>query len=237
MPTAASAPVATVVTSWQSGVLDPQGPVAAAQLTILGNATVIMLAVIVPIILLTPALAWWYRKGNAKARYRPEFDYSGPLEIVTWSIPLLVIIFLGGIAWLGAHALDPHRPLDSKAQPLVVEVVSLDWKWLFIQPAAGVASVNRLVVPAGVPLRLQLSSATVMNSFFVPQLGSQIYAMPNMTTQLNLMADRPGTYPGFSAQFSGEGFSNMRFDLVALSPADYEVWGRASPRCARAAGR
>ncbi|MEO6662208.1 MAG: cytochrome ubiquinol oxidase subunit II, partial [Rubrivivax sp.] len=125
---------------------------------------------------------------------------------------------------------DPHKPLASEQPPLDVQVVSLDWKWLFIQPAAGVASVNRLVVPAGTPLRLLLTSATVMNSFFVPQLGSQLYTMPRMTTQLHLMADRPGIYPGFSAQFSGDGFSSMRFELVALAPADYQRWLQTAQR-------
>jgi cytochrome o ubiquinol oxidase subunit 2 len=210
--------------AWQHGVLDPQGPVAAAERTILANATVIMLAVIVPVIVLTLAFAWWFRAGNKWARRDPDWAYSGPIEVTVWSIPALVVLFLGGIAWIGSHALDPARPLTARVAPLEVQVVSLDWKWLFIYPRQGVASVNRLVVPAGVPLRLQLTSATVMNSFFVPQLGSQIYTMAGMTTSLHLQADRPGTYAGLSAQFSGDGFSDMRFDTVALAPAQFEAW-------------
>lgn len=213
-----------LISDWKAGVLDPHGPIAAAQYTILINATVIMLAVIVPIIVATLAIAWWFREGNAGARRRPQWAYSGPVEVTVWSIPLLVILFLGGIAWLGAHDLDPSRPIASKTTPLEIQVISLDWKWLFIYPGQNIASVNRLVVPAGVPLRLRLTSAGVMNSFFVPQLGSQIYTMAGMTTTLNLQADKPGTYAGLSAQFSGDGFSDMRFTTVALSQSDFDHW-------------
>jgi cytochrome o ubiquinol oxidase subunit II len=210
--------------SWQHGVLDPQGPVGAAERTILANATVIMLAVIVPVILLTLGFAWWFRASNPHAKRKLDWAYSGPIEVTVWSIPMLVILFLGGIAWVGAHDLDPHAPLAGETKPLDVQVVSLDWKWLFIYPSEGLASVDQLVVPAGVPLRLRLTSATVMNSFFVPQLGSQIYTMPGMKTTLNLRADHPGTYPGLSAQFSGDGFSDMRFNIVALAPDDFRAW-------------
>jgi cytochrome o ubiquinol oxidase subunit II len=210
--------------TWQNGVLDPHGPVAAAERTILLNATVIMLAVIVPVILLTLAFAWWFRAGNKSARRLPDWEYSGPIEVTVWSIPTLVIFFLGGIAWVGSHDLDPARPIVSSGEPVDVEVVSLDWKWLFIYPEQGVASVNRLVVPVGRPLHMQLTSTSVMNSFFIPQLGSQIYTMAGMTTTLNLQADEPGTYPGLSAQFSGDGFSDMRFDAVVTSPADFASW-------------
>ncbi|MCK9686766.1 ubiquinol oxidase subunit II [Scleromatobacter humisilvae] len=210
--------------AWQQGVLDPHGPIAAAERTILLNATVIMLAVIVPVIVLTLAFAWWFRAGNKWARRDPAWAYSGPIEVTVWAIPALVVLFLGGIAWIGSHDLDPARPVASKAPPLEVQVVSLDWKWLFIYPRLGVASVNRLVVPAGTPLRLQLTSASVMNSFFVPQLGSQIYTMAGMTTTLHLQADNPGAYAGLSAQFSGDGFSDMRFDVVATTPAQFAQW-------------
>ena len=224
--------------SWQ-GVLDPHGPVAAAERTILLNATVIMLAVVVPVILLTLAFAWWFRAGNKWARRDPDWAYSGPVEVTVWSIPTLVVLFLGGIAWIGSHELDPARPVASTAQPMNVQVVSLDWKWLFIYPDLGVASVNRLVVPAGTPLKLQLTSASVMNSFFVPQLGSQIYTMAGMTTTLHLQADRAGSYAGLSAQFSGDGFSDMRFDTVAMPPAQFAQWlasARASSATLDAAG-
>jgi len=210
--------------AWAHGVLDPQGPVAAAERAILANATVIMLAVVVPVILMVLAFAWWFRAGNRWARRDPEWAYSGAVELTVWAVPALIVLFLGGIAWIGSHELDPRKPLASTVAPLKVQVVSLDWKWLFIYPDLGVASVNRLVVPAGAPLQLQLTSASVMNSFFVPQLGSQIYTMAGMTTTLHLQADRPGTFPGLSAQFSGDGFSDMRFDAVALSPAAFAQW-------------
>ena len=207
------------------GVLDPQGPIGAAERLILVNATVVMLAVIIPVIILTLGFAWWFRAGNTKAQYLPDWEYSGPIELIVWSIPALVVVFLAGMAWISTHDLDPPRPLASAtAKPIDIQVVSLDWKWLFIYPEQGVASVNRLVVPAGAPLHFSITSSGVMNSFFVPQLGSQIYAMAGMTTQLYLQADKPGTYPGRSVQFSGDGFSDMRFDVVALEPAAFDDW-------------
>jgi cytochrome o ubiquinol oxidase subunit 2 len=209
------------------GVLDPQGPIGAGERLILINATVVMLAVIIPVIVLTLGFAWWFRAGNTKARYMPDWEYSGPVELVVWSIPALVVVFLGGMAWISSHDLDPPKPLASAtAKPLEIQVVSLDWKWLFIYPEQGVASVNRLTVPAGTPLHFSITSSGVMNSFFVPQLGSQIYAMAGMTTRLVLQADKPGTYPGRSVQFSGDGFSDMRFDVVALEPAAFDDWVR-----------
>jgi cytochrome o ubiquinol oxidase subunit II len=207
-----------------SGVLDPHGPVGGAERTILFNATVIMLAVIVPVILATGLFAWWFRAGNRRARRMPDWAYAGRIEFVVWAIPTLVILFLGGIAWIGSHDLDPQTPISGTAAPLDIDVVSLDWKWLFIYPGLGVASVNRLVVPVGTPLRFRLTSAGVMNSFFIPQLGSQIYTMAGMTTQLNLKADEPGNFEGLSAQFSGEGFSDMRFDVAAVQPQAFLQW-------------
>lgn len=212
-------------TGWfSSGVLDPKGPVASAEHLILLNATVIMLAVILPVIVLTLAFAWWFRKGNRRARRLPNWSYSGPLEVVVWSIPLLVILFLGGIAWLGSHDLDPRKSLASEQAPLDIQVVSLDWKWLFLYPDGGVATVNHLVVPTGRPLRFHLTSTSVMNSFFVPQLGSQIYTMAGMATELHLQADHAGTFPGLSAQFSGDGFSDMRFMVDAVPPQAFTEW-------------
>jgi cytochrome o ubiquinol oxidase subunit 2 len=207
-----------------AGVLDPQGPVASAERLILLNATAIMLVVVVPVIVLTIAFAWWYRASNARAAYRPDWSYSGEIELVVWSIPTMVVILLAGVAWTGSHQLDPPRKLESNATPIRIEVVSLDWKWLFIYPDEQVAAVNQLVVPAGAPIEFSLTSATVMNSFFVPQLGSQIYTMPGMTTRLNLLAERPGNYPGLSAQFSGDGFSDMRFLVHAVPASEFEGW-------------
>ena len=214
------------------GQLSPAGPVSEAERTLFFDSLVIMLAIVIPVIIATIGFAWWYRSSNRRARRAPDFVYSGRVELVTWSIPTLVIVFLGGIAWISSHDLDPARPLQSKAQPLTVEVVSLDWKWLFIYPKQGIASVNRLVVPAGVPLHLLLTSATVWNAFWVPQLGSMIYCMHGMVTTLNLEASRPGVYYGESAMISGDGFAGMHFDTDAVSSRAFSSWVNSS----RAAG-
>jgi cytochrome o ubiquinol oxidase subunit II len=208
----------------QAGVLDPQGPIASAELLLLLNSTAIMLVVVVPVILATLAFAWWYRSSNARAGRSPDESYEGRIEFVVWSIPALIVILLGGVIWIGAHQLDPRAPIPAKADPLRVDVVALDWKWLFIYPDQGIAAVNQLVIPAGTPVHFRLTSATVMNSFFVPQLGSQIYTMGGMTTHLNLLADEPGEYPGFSANFSGAGFSEMRFIAKAVPAGDFNAW-------------
>lgn len=205
-------------------VLDPAGPVAAGEREILFDSLAIMLAIVIPTIVATLIFAWWFRAGNRRARYRPDWSYSGRLELLVWSVPLLVIIFLGGIGWVGSHDLDPPKPLAARAKPIEVDVVSLDWKWLFVYPEQGVASVNHLVIPAGVPVRFRITSATVMNSFFVPQLGSQIYAMSGMENQLNLMADKPGRFRGLSAHYSGEGFADMHFAVDAVPPAAFADW-------------
>jgi cytochrome o ubiquinol oxidase subunit 2 len=215
---------ALLLASCNEGVLDPRGPVGKAERVILYDATAIMLAVVIPVIVLTLAFAWWFRAKNRRARYQPDWEYSGRIEMIIWSIPALIVLFLGGIAWTGSHDLDPPAPLADSAAPLDIEVISLDWRWLFVYPHEGIASLNRLVVPAGVPLRFRITSTTVMNSFFVPQLGSQIYAMPNMVTRLNLEATEPGTFEGLSAQFSGDGFSDMRFDLVSTGASTFKDW-------------
>lgn len=170
--------------------LDPAGPVAAGEKTLLLNSLAIMLGIVVPVIIATVAFAWWFRASNTRAKYRPDWAYSGKLELLVWSVPLLVIIFLGGIGWVASHELDPQRPLASRQRPITIQVVALDWKWLFIYPEQRIASVNRLVIPAGVPISFRITSGTVMNSFFVPQLGSQIYAMAGMEAKLNLMYGR-----------------------------------------------
>jgi cytochrome o ubiquinol oxidase subunit 2 len=225
LPCKAAVLVATVLlSSCRKGILDPHGPVGAAERLMLYDATAIMLAVIVPVILLTLAFAWWFRSGNRHARYRPDWEYAGSIEMIVWAIPALVILFLGGIAWVGSHQLDPPKPLNSNTEPLEVQVVSLDWQWLFIYPGQHIASLNHLVVPAGVPVRFSLTSTSVMNSFFVPQLGSQIYTMAGMATHLNLQADQRGKYQGLSAQFSGEGFSDMLFDVDAVSADGFQAW-------------
>jgi cytochrome o ubiquinol oxidase subunit II len=214
-----------VVASCQpAGILDPQGPIAAAQRLLLINSTEIMLVVVIPVILATLAFAWWYRSSNLRASRSADESYEERVEFVVWSIPALTVILLGGVIWISSHQLDPRAPIPGKSDPLRVDVVSLDWKWLFIYPDQGIAAVNLLVIPAGTPVKFRLTSATVMNSFFVPQLGSQIYTMGGMITHLNLLADAPGEYPGFSANYSGAGFSQMRFVVKSVPSSDFNTW-------------
>jgi len=221
---AAPALPALLLSGCSAAVLDPHGPIGRQEKLILIDSTVIMLAIVIPVIIATLAFAWWFRAGNPKARRLPDWDYSGRIEFVVWAIPALVILFLGGIAWLSSHDLDPPKALPSSSTPLDIDVVSLDWKWLFIYPDAGVASVNKLVVPVGTPLRFHMTSSGVMNSFFIPQFGSQVYTMAGMATHLNLMVDDAGAYRGLSAQFSGDGFSDMTFDVQAVAQGDFEQW-------------
>jgi cytochrome o ubiquinol oxidase subunit 2 len=213
-----------VLTACQPAVLDPKGVIGVAEKTILIDSLAIMLAIVVPTIAATLAFAWWFRASNTKAIYLPDFEYSGRIELIVWSIPLLTIILLGGVAWIGSHDLDPAKPLASQTPPLEVQVVSLDWKWLFIYPEQRVASVNQLVVPAGVPLHFSLTSASVMSAFFIPQLGSMIYTMNGMRTQLNLRADAPGTFHGLSSNYSGDGFPDMHFDVQAVPAEQFAAW-------------
>jgi len=217
-------PLSGILSGCGHGVLDPAGPIGHSERIILLDSLAIMLAIVVPTILCTLAVAWWYRASNARATYAPHWAESGRLELLVWSIPALVILFLGSIAWISSHELDPAKPLRSNVKPLEVEVVALDWKWLFIYPEQNVASINRMVVPTGVPLNLRITSASVFNVFFVPRLGSMIYAMYGMTTRLNLQAEQLGVYPGLSAHFSGDGFPGMAFDVEAVSPEQFTQW-------------
>ena len=210
--------------AYADSILSPIGPVGRGDATIMIDALVIMLAIVIPTMIATLAFAWWYRASNTRAVYRPDFVYSGKIELVVWSIPALTIFFLSGVIWIGSHMLDPFEPIPSKVKPLEIEAVSFDWKWLFIYPDQKIATVNQLVVPVGRPLHFRITSASVFNVFFVPRLGSMIYAMNGMVTQLNLQADKPGKYLGFSAHFSGDGFPDMRFDPVAVPPDKFASW-------------
>jgi cytochrome o ubiquinol oxidase subunit II len=206
------------------GVLDPKGPIAFAERQILLNATGIMLAIVIPTMIATLGVAFWFRASNERAHYRPNFAYSGRIEMLVWSIPLMTILLVGTVAWISAYDLDPPKPIASSAKPVKVQVVSLDWKWLFIYPEEGVASVNQLTIPVGTPVNLELTSSGVMNSFLVPQLAGQIYTMAGMVTHLNLQADYSGTYRGMSANFSGDGFSDMHFNVDAVTSDDFAHW-------------
>jgi cytochrome o ubiquinol oxidase subunit 2 len=213
-----------LLTACQPSVLDPQGFIGLSEKTILIDSLAIMLAIVVPTIAATLAFAWWFRASNTRATYLPDFEYSGRIELIVWSIPLLTVILLGGVAWIGSHDLDPAKPLASNTPPLEVQAVSLDWKWLFIYPDQRVASVNQLMVPSGVPIHFSLTSASVMSAFFIPQLGSMIYTMNGMRTQLNLQADQPGTFHGLASHYSGDGFSDMHFDVHAMPPVEFAAW-------------
>jgi cytochrome o ubiquinol oxidase subunit 2 len=206
------------------GVLDPKGPIAAAERQILFNSLGIMLAIVIPTMLATLGAAYWFRASNTRARYRPDFEYSGRLELLVWSIPIMTVLLVGGVAWVGSHDLDPPKPIASAVRPVRVQVVSLDWKWLFIYPEQGIATANQLTIPVGTPVSFELTSSSVMNSFWVPQLGGQIYTMAGMTTRLHLQADHPGTYRGASANYSGEGFADMRFNVDAVPPEKFAQW-------------
>ena len=192
-----------------------------------------MLAIVVPTILATLAAAWWYRSSNTRARYLPDFEYSGALELIVWAIPLLTIML--SAAWPGSARMTSIRrkPLVSKEEPLNVQVVSLDWKWLFIYPDQHVASVNRLVIPAGAPIHFTLTSGSVMTAFFVPQLGSMIYTMNRMGTQLHLFADDPGTFRGLATQLSGDGFAGHAFRGRGENSAGILRLARSDPRLGR----
>ena len=206
------------------GVLDPKGPIAVAERQILFNSLGIMLAIVIPTILATLGVAAWFRASNKRARYLPDFEHSGRLELLVWAIPAMTVILVGGVAWVGAHDIDPRKPIDSDVKPVHVQVVSLDWKWLFIYPEQGIATVNQLTIPVGTPVNFELTSSGVMNSFFVPQLGSQIYTMAGMVTRLHLQADQAGTYRGLSANYSGDGFADMRFRVDAVPAEDFAKW-------------
>jgi cytochrome o ubiquinol oxidase subunit 2 len=218
----------TALGGCSQGVLDPHGPIASAERQILFNSLAIMLTIVIPTIAATLGVAWWFRSSNTRATYLPDFEYSGRLELLVWSIPAMTVLLVGGVAWVGAHDLDPRKPISPTVKPLAVQVVSLDWKWLFIYPEQGIASVNHLTVPVGTPVSFELTSSSVMNSFFVPQLGSQIYTMSGMVTRLQLQADHPGSYPGLSANFSGEGFADMGFKVNAVPAAQFAQWVTAA---------
>ncbi len=204
--------------------LDPQGPVAAAQRWHLFEVVLLVMIVVLPVLIATPLLAWRYRYGNKSARYAPKWDFSWPLEFVIWGVPAGIVAVLAVLLWHSTHALDPYDPLSPEARPLRVQVVGLDWKWLFIYPDEGIATVGELAFPADRTLALELTSDTVMQSFFVPALGSQIYAMAGMVTRLHLSAYGPGRFEGENTQYNGNGFQRQKFVARAMTPADFETW-------------
>ncbi len=206
-------------------LLDPKGQVGIDAKSLIITATVLMLIVVIPVIVLTLYFAWKYRATNTEAVFMPKWAHSTSIEVVVWLIPCVIIVFLGILTWKTTHHLDPYRPLDHEKTPITVEVVSLDWKWLFIYPEQKIATVNELAFPANTPVNFKITSDTVMNSFFIPQLGSQIYSMAGMETKLHLIANEPGSFAGISANYSGAGFTGMAFTAIATpTDADFDAW-------------
>ena len=215
-------------------LLYPKGPIGETERFVIVTAFILMLIVVIPVMIMAFLFPWKYRSGNVGADYAPKWSFSAKIEVVIWIIPVIIVTLLGILIWNTTYAVDPYRPLDSDKKPIEIEVVSLDWKWLFIYPEYDIAVVNELVFPTDVPLSFRITSDTVMTSFFIPQLGSQIYAMGGMETKLHLMAEEAGIYSGQNQQFSGEGYSYMRFEAIATTPEEFEDWiakvrGRDNP--------
>ena len=214
-------------------VMAPSGDIAMQQRDLIVISTVLMLLIIVPVICLTLFFAWRYRQSNKAATYDPEWHHSTGLEVIIWSAPLAIIIALGAITWVSTHKLDPYRPLDridaarpvsGEMKPITVEVVALDWKWLFFYPDYGIATVNEMAAPVDVPINFKLTASSVMNSFYVPALAGMIYTMPGMETKLHAVINKAGDYEGFSSNYSGDGFSHMRFRFHGLDQAGFDQW-------------
>ncbi|WP_243041234.1 ubiquinol oxidase subunit II [Dyella sedimenti] len=213
-------------------LFDPKGDIGMQERHLIVLSLGIMLAVVIPVIVLTLFFFWRYRATNTKATYAPEWAHSTRIEVVVWTIPCVIVAFLAVLIWRSTHSLDPYRPLASDVPSVRVQVVALNWKWLFIYPDYGIATVNELVIPARTPIDFELTADSIMNSFFIPRLGSQVYAMAGMQTQLHLVADQPGTYLGQSSAYSGSGFSDMHFQARAIGDADFRQWieqAKASP--------
>lgn len=211
-------------------VLNPKGPIAAQQRSLIITATLVMLVIVVPVFILTFAFAWKYRAGNTKARYTPDWDRNPILEGSWWAIPTVIIIVLAIIAWHSSHTLDPYKPIEASSATMTIQVVALDWKWLFIYPQQNIATVNYVRMPVNTPVDFEITSDAPMNSFWIPQLGGQIYAMPGMSAHLNLMASSLGSFRGSSANISGTGFAGMDFTATSTSKADFEQWASGAQR-------
>ncbi|MGF0239737.1 ubiquinol oxidase subunit II [Rhodococcus sp. IEGM1300] len=205
-------------------LLDPTGQVGLDERNLIITATLLMLLVVVPVIVMTFLFAWKYRASNTDAVYTPKWSHSTKIEIAVWAVPVLIIIALGYVTYKSTHALDPYKPLESDVKPITIEVVAMDWKWLFIYPEQGIATVNKIVFPANTPINFKVTSDTVMNSFFIPGLGGQIYAMAGMQTKLHLIANRNAEMDGISANYSGAGFTGMKFKAISTSQADFDTW-------------
>ena len=216
---------AALLSGCDSALLDPKGQIGLEQRSLILTALGLMLIVVIPAIVMAIGFAWKYRASNKEAKYSPNWSHSNKVEAVVWTIPILIIIFLAVLTWKTTHALEPSRPLAHDAKPVTIEVIAMDWKWFFIYPEQGIATVNEIAFPANTPVEFKITSNSVMNSFFIPRLGSQIYAMAGMQTKLHLIANEAGTYDGISANYSGAGFSGMKFKAIATpDAATFNQW-------------
>ncbi len=205
-------------------LINPKGPIGESERFLILVAIGLMAIVVIPVFIMAFLFSVKYRASNTAANYTPKWSYSGKIDLVMWAVPIAIVTVLAILTWTRTHALDPYKPIPSAHQPINIQAVSLDWKWLFIYPDLNIATVNQLTFPVNVPLSFKLTSATVMTSFFIPQLGSQMYAMGGMQTQLNLLADKPGAYAGHNQQISGIGYANMHFKAQAVAPEEFQAW-------------
>jgi len=205
-------------------ILSPKGQIGQDEKTLLITATVLMLLVVIPVIIMTLVFAWRYRASNTKARYEPKWSHSTAIEVVVWSIPCMIVLVLAVLTWRSSHALDPYKPIESDVKPVTIEAISLDWKWLFIYPEEKIAVVNEIKFPVDTPLNFKITSDSVMNAFFIPHLGSMIYSMAAMETKLHLIANETGEFPGMSSHYSGLGFAKMHFTAHSVTEPEYRQW-------------
>lgn len=205
-------------------VLEPKGPIGMAQRNLFYVSSLLMFIVIIPVFVLAFLFAWRYREGNKNAKYTPEWGHSHTAEILWWSIPFVIIAVLGVLSWRTSHDLDPFKPIEDGKKPLTIQVVALDWKWLFIYPEQGIATINMIEFPKETPIQFEITADAPMNSFWIPQLGGQIYAMPAMRTKLSLVANEVGAYRGVSSNISGKGFAGMAFTAKAVEPEEFDRW-------------
>lgn len=211
-------------------ILNPKGEVANRQMQLIIIATLLGLIVVVPVFVMLFYVAWKYREGNTKAKYMPEWKNNNYVEALWWGIPLVIITVLGVVAWQSSHELDPYKPLSSDEKPVKIQVVALQWRWLFIYPEDNIASINEVHIPVGRPVNFEITADAPMNSFWIPKLGGQVYAMTGMSTKLHLKADEAGDYEGRSANISGEGFADMKFMTKAVSEYNYQDWVKSAKR-------
>lgn len=222
--------IALALSGCGSVLLNPKGQIAVAEKNILIISVLLMLTIVIPVIILILIFAWRYRAGNSKATYKPTWEHNTLIEIVCWSIPCIIIAILGTITWITSHTLDPYKPLSMHTKPITIQAISLEWRWLFIYPEQNIATIDFIQFPVGVPVQFLITAEGPMNSFQIPQLGGQIYAMAGMQSKLNLIANEPGDFKGVSANFTGEGFSDMKFFARASTEEQFNQWVNAAKR-------